>query len=227
MVISVKNLSFGYGSGNLYREVLKDVSLEIAPGEIIILNGPSGSGKTTLLTILGGLRIHKNGFVSILGNDLSKIQQSERHLLRQKIGYIFQNHNLIKALTASQNVRLSLELSEEADEDYRESSANAVLKSVGIGEYVNFFPSSLSGGQRQRVSIARALVAKPKLILADEPTASLDKKSGQECVHILKDLAQEQKTAILLVTHDNRILDVADRIISLEDGVIVDCKQYS
>lgn len=217
-VIEVRDLNYAYGSGSLQRQVLKSVNMTINEGEIVIMTGPSGSGKTTLLTIVGALRAAQEGSVRVLGEEL--VGASSRVLLSTRLntGYIFQQHNLLKSLTASQNVAMSLELRSGFTEKMRMEISREILKDVGLGDKSNYKPSELSGGQKQRVSIARALVATPKLVLADEPTASLDKASGQEAVNILKRLAREKKTTILLVTHDYRILDMADRVIELEDG---------
>lgn len=140
--------------------------------------------------------------------------------VRQQTGYIFQQHNLLKPLTALQNVSMTLEMHNHMTERERLTQAADMLKAVGLGDRLNYKPEQLSGGQRQRVSIARALVGKPRIVLADEPTASLDKQSGQDAVGILKQLAKELGTTILLVTHDYRILDIADRVVELEDGMI-------
>lgn len=221
-VIDVQKLNFSYGSGELKRQVLHDVDLKLEKGEIVIMTGPSGSGKTTLLTIIGALRVAHEGSVRVFDHDLIDAGESLLNKIRLDTGYIFQQHNLLKSLTALQNVAMSLELREGYTERKRYDEAAAILKQVGLADRMDYKPDRLSGGQKQRVSIARALVAKPKLVLADEPTASLDKASGQEAVDILKELAREQGTTILLVTHDYRILDMADRVIELEDGRIQD-----
>lgn len=219
-VIDVKGLNFSYGSGELKRQVLHNVDLKLDKGEIVIMTGPSGSGKTTLLTIIGALRVAHEGSVKVMGHELIDAKEKLLNEIRLDTGYIFQQHNLLKSLTALQNVAMSLELREGYTEAKRNAEAADILKQVGLGDRLHYKPDKLSGGQKQRVSVARALVAKPRLVLADEPTASLDKVSGQEAVDILKKLAREQGTTILLVTHDYRILDVADRVIELEDGQI-------
>jgi putative ABC transport system ATP-binding protein len=219
-IIDVKNLRFFFGSGALEFEVLKSINLKVMPGEIIILTGPSGSGKTTLLTILGGLRKAEHGSVEVLGSNLVKASEEDRVSIRKNIGFIFQQHNLLKSLTAKENILMSLELDQKISNQERDRIAINILQSVGLHDRINHLPESLSGGQKQRVSIARALSRKPKLILADEPTASLDKQSGKDAVNLLRDLAKKNDSAILLVTHDNRILDIADRIIDFEDGRI-------
>jgi putative ABC transport system ATP-binding protein len=221
-LIDVRNLSFSFGKGELENHVLKDVSLQIKAGEIVIMTGPSGSGKTTLLTLIGALRRAQQGSVKLFGHELVKARESTLNKIRLNIGYIFQSHNLLEGLTASQNVMMSLELRKGLSAHQRKNMAAQMLTNVGLEERLHYKPNKLSGGQKQRVSIARALVAQPRLILADEPTASLDKASGLEAVNILKDLARKKNTTILLVTHDYRILDIADRVIHLEDGQIVE-----
>lgn len=220
IIIDVKNVNYSYGEGDLRRPVLKGVNLTVRKGEIIIMTGPSGSGKTTLLTIIGALRAAQEGSVKVFGQELAGASNDMLTQTRLQTGYIFQQHNLLKSLTAAQNVAMSLELRDGLGERHRRETSVAMLSDVGLGERVDYYPAQLSGGQKQRVSVARALVARPRLVLADEPTASLDKVSGQEAVNILKKLAREQQTAILLVTHDYRILDMADRVVELEDGVI-------
>lgn len=202
------------------QPVLKDVSISIHESEIVLMTGPSGSGKTTFLTIIGGLRQALKGSVKVLDQQLINSTEQVKITVRRQIGYIFQQHHLLKSLTALQNVSMAIEMFEEMSEKERFCQATAMLESVGLGDRINYKPGQLSGGQCQRVSIARALVRKPKIVLADEPTASLDKQSGQEAVNILKQLAKESGTTILLVTHDYRILDIADRDVELEDGVI-------
>ena len=219
-MIEVENLSFSYGMGELQRPVLKQVSTHIDEGEIIIMTGPSGSGKTTFLTIIGALRQAEQGSVKVLGQQLVASNERIKVKTRRQIGYIFQQHNLLKSLTAVQNVSMALELQAGMTEKTRLVRAEQMLAAVGLADRLHYKPEQLSGGQRQRVSIARALAGKPKIILADEPTASLDKQSGLEAVNILKRLAKESSTTIVLVTHDYRILDIADRVIELEDGII-------
>jgi len=218
--LSVDHLNHYYGQGALRKQVLFDINLQIYPGEIVILTGPSGSGKTTLLTLLGSLRSAQEGSLHVLDKELLGASQEEMIQTRRNIGYIFQAHNLLAFLTAYQNVELALELKSmtHAEADLR---IKEVLSAVGLEKRMAYYPSQLSGGQKQRVAIARALAGQPKLILADEPTAALDKQSGRDVVALLQQLAREQQCTILLVTHDNRILDIADRIIYMEDGRLV------
>ncbi|MCA2641170.1 MAG: ATP-binding cassette domain-containing protein [Microcystis aeruginosa Ma_QC_Ch_20071001_S25] len=221
-VIAIKGLNHYFGTGELKKQVLYDIDLEIKAGEVVIMTGPSGSGKTTLLSLMGGLRSAQEGSLKILGQEMLGIAKGKMLKIRRQIGYIFQAHNLLKFLTAKQNVRMSLELHEEFLEQDLDRKATAILESVGLGDRVDYYPHDLSGGQKQRVAIARALVSHPKLVLADEPTAALDKQSGRDVVEIMQKLAKEQGCTILLVTHDNRILDIADRIVNMEDGRLSD-----
>ncbi|MEL6161170.1 MAG: DevA family ABC transporter ATP-binding protein [Cyanobacteria bacterium J06623_5] len=217
-VISIAQLNHSFGSGELKKQVLHGINLEIEAGEIVIMTGPSGSGKTTLLTLMGGLRAAQSGSLKILNREILGATKQQLTALRKQIGYIFQAHNLMSFLTAKQNVRMSLELHDDVNTEELDERAIAILKQVGLGERIDYYPENLSGGQKQRVAIARALVSKPKILLADEPTAALDKKSGRDVVELMQTLAKEQHCTILLVTHDNRILDIADRIVYLEDG---------
>lgn len=218
-VIKVSRINHYYGTGQLRKQILFDISTEIQAGEIVIVTGPSGSGKTTLLTLIGALRSVQEGSLRVLDRELNRANNKLLENVRKNIGFIFQAHNLLTSLTASQNVQMALALHGGTKRE-AERKARAMLEMVGLGERVNYYPNQMSGGQKQRVAIARALVTNPRVILADEPTAALDKKSGRDVVEILQYLAKQQGCAILLVTHDNRILDVADRIISLEDGFL-------
>ena len=219
-LVSVKNLRHSFGEGTLKKEVLHSLSVDFMPGEIAIITGPSGSGKTTFLTLAGALRGIQEGSVIIDGLELRGGKNSDMIDARRKMGFIFQSHNLVASLTAWQNVALSLSFIK--GETARSAKAKAVemLDKVGLGKHADKKAHQLSGGQKQRVAIARALVRKPSIIMADEPTASLDRQSGREVVDLLKRLARDMGCAILLVTHDNRILDIADRIIKIEDGII-------
>lgn len=220
-VISACYLNHYFGRGKLRKQVLFDINLHIYPGEIVIMTGPSGSGKTTLLTLVGGLRSAQEGSLTILGQEMRDARKRQLMQVRRQIGYIFQTHNLLTFLTAKQNVQMSLELHSEYLEQDIDRLATNILNAVGLGDRLDYYPDSLSGGQKQRVAIARALASHPKIVLADEPTASLDKKSGRDVVEIMQRLAKEQNCTILLVTHDHRILDIADRIIHMEDGRLV------
>jgi putative ABC transport system ATP-binding protein len=217
-MVAISNLSHFYGEGALKKQILFDINLTLNKGEVVILKGPSGSGKTTLLTLIGALRSAQSGSLRVLGKEIMGAKKHELVKIRRYIGYIFQAHNLLECLTARQNVQMSIELHPEYSTPEAKERAIAMLNAVGLGQHLDYYPHNLSGGQKQRVAIARALVSHPKMILADEPTASLDSKSGHDVVEIMQRLAQEQGSTILIVTHDNRILNVADRIIELEDG---------
>ncbi|OYE04112.1 ABC transporter [Nostoc sp. 'Peltigera membranacea cyanobiont' 232] len=219
-VIAIKNLNHYYGKGSLRKQILFDINLEIFSGEIVIMTGPSGSGKTTLLSLIGGLRSVQEGSLKFLGEELVGVSQNKLVQMRRNIGYIFQAHNLLGFLTAKQNVQMAVELNNNISQTEAVAKSKAMLGSVGLEERVDYYPDNLSGGQKQRIAIARALVNRPPLVLADEPTAALDKQSGRDVVEIMQSLAKNQGTTILLVTHDNRILDIADRIVEMEDGLL-------
>lgn len=221
LIISVQNLNHYFGHESLCKQVLFDINLDINAGEIVIMTGPSGSGKTTLLTLMGGLRSAQSGSLKILGQEICKASKQQLTELRCNIGYIFQAHNLMSFLSAKENVRMSLELHQKYLAQDIDAKVVAMLELVGLGNRANYYPENLSGGQKQRVAIARALISHPKIVLADEPTAALDKKSGRDVVELMQKLAKEQGCTILLVTHDNRILDIADRIVYMEDGRLV------
>ena len=221
-IIAIHQLDHYFGSGQLRKQVLFDINLEILAGEIVIMTGPSGSGKTTLLTLMGGLRSSQSGSLKILGQELCQAGEKDLVKARRNNGYIFQAHNLHGSLTALENVQMGLEVHGKFSKAERHRRAAEMLTKVGLKEHIDYYPANLSGGQKQRVAIARALVSRPKIVLADEPTAALDKKSGRDVVDIMHDLAKKQGCTILLVTHDNRILDIADRIIYMEDGRLAD-----
>ena len=219
-LVKIRELDHHYGKGSLQRQILFGLELDLDEGQIVLLNGPSGCGKTTLLTLIGGLRGVQQGSLKFMGQELRGASPSQLERMRSQIGYIFQAHNLVTFLSAHQNVRMALELhpqwlrsGAQADRRVRE-----ILEHVGRGVRAHAYPEHLSGGQKQRVAIARALAAHPRLILADEPTAALDRHSGREVVELMRRLSREQGTTVLMVTHDPRILDVADRIVEMEDG---------
>ena len=216
--IKVSGLNHAFGKGDLRKQILFDITTEIPKGEIVIVTGPSGSGKTTMLTLVGALRSAQEGSIEVLGEELCGAKPRTLEKVRKQIGFIFQQHNLLGALTSLQNVELGLRVSGRISRSELRKRSAAMLEAVGLGDHMHHKPGQLSGGQRQRVAIARALVGEPAMLLADEPTASLDKQSGRDVVERMKVLAKEKGTTILLVTHDNRILDIADRIVHLEDG---------
>lgn len=219
--IQAQGLSHYFGTGELRKQVLFNNDLSVYPGEILIMTGPSGSGKTTLLTLFGALRSVQEGNLEVLGQSLVGASPRAMQGFRRQVGFIFQAHNLFESLTATQNVRMALELC-QSQLSAREQlgRAEAILRAVGLENRMHHRPKQLSGGQKQRVAIARGLVHEPKLVLADEPTAALDEQSGRTVVELLQKLAREKQTTIVIVTHDNRILDVADRILTLVDGSI-------
>jgi len=218
--IVVENVGYEYDSGMSRHHVLRDVSLSIDAGEIVILTGPSGSGKTTLITLIGALRAMQAGSIRIFGDELCKASQRALMKTRRNIGFIFQQHNLLDYLTVAQNISMSLSLGSGLSGAKARTRIEEVLEQVGLADHIDKYPDALSGGQKQRVGIARALANGPKMILADEPTASLDKESGRNVVNLIQELCREQGASVVMVTHDNRILDVADRILHLEDGQI-------
>ena len=216
--VVVNNLSHAFGQGEMRRAVLQNISFSIEPGEVVLLTGPSGCGKTTLLTLIGALRTVQQGEVSVLGESLHGAGRRRRQQVRRRIGMIFQGHNLLRCLTAEQNVQMGADLLPDLSYRARRDEARQWLRAVGLEDHMAKVPHDLSGGQKQRVAIARALAANPRLLLADEPTAALDSRTGREVVELLRRLAREQSCAVLMVTHDPRIVDVADRLLQMEDG---------
>ncbi len=219
--IVVRGLNHWFGEGEAAKQALFDIDVDIEAGKLITLVGPSGSGKTTLLTLIGCLRRVQEGSVSLLGSELFGASEGQLVAYRRQLGFIFQAHNLHDSLTAMQNVRMGIEVHGREAMLRWEEAAALILTTLGLGDRLNYIPSRLSGGQKQRVAVARALVGNPEIILADEPTAALDKDTGLQVVQLLKRLGEERGTTTLMVTHDNRILDMSDRIISMEDGRIV------
>ena len=217
-MVSLEGLRHSFGNGVNRRQVLQDISLCVDPGEVVLLTGPSGCGKTTLLTLIGALRQVQEGSVQVFGEELNGASRAARLRLRRRIGMIIQGHNLLRCLTAEQNVQMGEDLLEGLSYRARRDRSREWLRAVGLSDHLGKLPHDLSGGQKQRVSIARALAARPQLLLADEPTASLDSHTGREVVELLKGLAKDQGCGVLMVTHDPRILDVADRLVQMEDG---------
>ena len=215
--MAIESVSHFYGAGTFRRQILFDVTAEVRAGEIVIVTGPSGSGKTTLLTLLGGLRSTQEGSLRVMGQELRGADEATLVSVRRRIGYVFQDHNLLDCLTAEQNVRMALRGEALSGREARER-AREMLRAVGLADRADHHPVQLSTGQRQRVAVARALAHRPRLILADEPTASLDRTSARDVVDLLLGLAREQGCTVTLVTHDARLLNVADRVFDLEDG---------
>lgn len=219
--ISVRNLDHFFGEGEARKQALFDVNLVVERGSLTVLMGPSGSGKTTLLTLMGCLREVGSGSLHLLDHELCGTDEATRVDLRRRLGFIFQAHNLHESLTARQNVMIGLQVHGRGDASRHAPAADHLLGLLGLGERLNYLPANLSGGQKQRVAIARALVSNPNVIFADEPTAALDKVSGMAAVQFFKDLGRTRGTTTVMVTHDPRILDLADRVVTLEDGRIV------
>jgi putative ABC transport system ATP-binding protein len=209
-----------FGSGATAYHALRGIDLSVSVGEFTMISGPSGSGKTTLLSILGCVLTATGGSLRMFGCDLSHLRESELSLYRLAyVGFVFQSHNLLSSLSAVENVRLPLELRGLARAEATRE-ALALLARVDLSDRVDCLPRDLSGGQRQRVAIARALAGSPPLILADEPTAALDATNGMAAVQTLRGLAKKHGHTVIVVTHDSRIFELADRIIHIEDGLI-------
>lgn len=219
--IVVRGLNHWFGDGEAKKQAIFDINLEVSRGSLTILVGPSGSGKTTLLTLMGCLREVQDGSVTLLGEELLGAGESALVRLRRRTGVIFQAHNLHDSLSARQNVRMGLEVHGRGDTTQQNLAVEHMLTLLGLADRIDYVPANLSGGQKQRVAVARALVHNPEIILADEPTAALDKASGLTVVKMLKTLGQQRGTTTIMVTHDNRILELADRIVTLEEGAIV------
>ena len=220
--ISVTGLNHFFGTGEARKQAIWDVNLSIPRGSLTILMGPSGSGKTTLLTLMGCLRELQEGSVQLPGHELNGSQEAQMVMLRRRLGFIFQAHNLHESLTATQNVLMGLQVHGAGNTATQLAATKHMLDIVGLSDRMDYLPGNLSGGQKQRVAVARALVSNPQIVFADEPTAALDKDSGLNVVAMLKALGQTRQTTTVMVTHDNRILELADRIITMEEGRIVD-----
>lgn len=217
-VIQIKNLAKSYGTGSNAVHALTGVSLDVHVGEVLALMGPSGSGKTTLLSIMGGILSASSGSVQIAGREIVGIRERELPAIRRhNFGFIFQGFNLFPALTAQENVAIMCNLKGTSGRDAQEIAVG-LLAQVGLDKKLSAYPADLSGGQKQRVAIARALAGDPAIILADEPTAALDSTSGRTVLDILSGLAKQHGRAVVIVTHDPRVLDYCDRIIHIEDG---------
>jgi len=220
VLIQAAEVRHAFGDGELRKEILHGVSCEIRSREIVIITGPSGSGKTTFLTLIGALRGVQTGSIRLLGRELRGASLKALVEARRSVGFIFQQHNLLPAFTACENVQLPLAVDPALAPSECRRRAMELLEAVGMSAHGQKRPAQLSGGQRQRVAIARALVRRPRIILADEPTASLDRVTGREAVDLLQRLARDEHCALILITHDVRILSIADRVLHLEDGLL-------
>ena len=218
VVLEVRGLTKVFGSGATAVRAVDGLDLTVRRGEIMLIMGPSGSGKTTLLTLIGGLLKPSSGSVHINDLDITAMKESAlTQVRRDYVGFIFQSFNLLESLSAEENVEVALNLAGSGGRSAGEK-AERLLDELGMGHRRRFKPNDLSGGEKQRVSIARALANEPQLILADEPTANLDSKHGQEIVHLLRDIAKVQGRTVVIVSHDGRIHEMADRVLWLEDG---------
>jgi putative ABC transport system ATP-binding protein len=219
--IQVRGVSKIYSEGTSRVSALQEVDLDVCKGEVLLLMGPSGSGKTTLLSIMGCILRPSSGSVQIAGAETAQLREARLPAVRLRhIGFVFQAFNLFPTLTALENVEVALDL-KGIRGTFARKQAQDLLGEVGLSDKLNTFPSDLSGGQKQRVALARALAGDPEVILADEPTAALDSHTGRNIMQLMCDLAHQRNRAVTIVTHDNRILDMGDRIVRIEDGRIV------
>jgi len=219
-VVVVEGLNHYYGEGEARNQVLFDNRIEIPAGQLVVMTGPSGAGKTTLLTLIGALRSRQEGRIQVLGRDLSRLGGGGLVEVRRDIGFIFQMHNLFEALSAYENVKMAAQLGDMPAAEMRQRGCG-ILERLGLGHRIDYKPRHLSGGERQRVAIGRALVNQPRLVLADEPTAALDKDSTINVIKLLKQQTVEHGAAVMMVTHDHRIIDSADRLVHMVDGRIM------
>ncbi len=224
-VLIAKKLSKTFGKGHTKVQAVNQVSFEILPEEVVLIMGPSGSGKTTLLSMLGGLLRPDSGSVVIDGTDITALKDSQLPEIRAlKIGFIFQAFNLLAALTVEENILFPAQLKKTTSQP-ASVLANKLIELLSLEHRRNALPHTLSGGEKQRVAIARALINEPRLILADEPTGNLDSQNGQEVMMILQEIAKEQACSVIIVTHDPRVEEIADRILWIEDGALRDRRQ--
>ncbi len=222
VVVDARGLNYAYGSGTVRHQVLYDIDLTVREGEVLLLTGPSGSGKTTLLTLIGTLRSIQDGHLTLFGKDMSNASGADLVRLRNRVRFVFQRHNLLRSLNVLQNVVSGIMVTDLSDPDWDGQRALALLETLGLGDRAESWPDQLSGGQQQRVAIARALVSLPDLILADEPTASLDRESGRIAVDQMRNLANRLNCAVIICSHDERIFDVATRRVHIDDGRLHD-----
>jgi putative ABC transport system ATP-binding protein len=219
-VVRVEGLNHYYGEGEARNQVLFNNHIEIPAGQLVVMTGPSGAGKTTLLSLIGALRTAHEGKVEVLGRDLSRLGAGDLVHVRRDIGFIFQMHNLFEALSAYENVKMAAQLGDASRDEIRQRGTD-ILERLGLGHRIDYKPRFLSGGERQRVAIGRALVNRPRLVLADEPTAALDRDATMNVIRLLKQTTMEYGAAVMMVTHDHRIIDSADRLVHMVDGRIM------
>ncbi|MGN0436169.1 MAG: ABC transporter ATP-binding protein [Wujia sp.] len=218
-IIKTDNLTKVYGKGDTAVTAVDHISFSVNKGEFVSIVGASGSGKTTLLHLLGGVDTPDEGTVMLDGEDIYKLDDNKRSVMRRrKIGFIFQQYNLIPVLTAEENIKMPLLLDGRM---VNQKELDELMDRLGLSERRNHLPNQLSGGQQQRVAIGRALINKPSIVIADEPTGNLDKKNSEEVISLLKMIVEREKQTLILVTHEHDIAAMADRIIHLEDGRII------
>jgi putative ABC transport system ATP-binding protein len=226
-ILRLEDVSKFYRTGDFTVTALKDVNFQVFGGEIVAVMGPSGSGKTTLLTIAGALLRPSQGRVEICGTDITDMRENQlAEIRRQKVGFVYQSFNLLEALTAIENVRLVIQNHNRSNQRDASQRARELLEMMGLSHRLNSLPKKMSDGEKQRVAIARALAKNPDLLLADEPTANLDARRGQEVMALLREKAVELNKAVVVVSHDNRIRQFAHRIVWLEDGMITDADTH-
>ena len=219
-ILSARELTKTFGEGDIAVFAVRDVALDLSPGEVVLVDGPSGSGKTTLLLMLGGLLAPTSGSVIVGDTDLWTTRERNRPAIRaRRFGFVFQDFNLLAALDVLENIEVAANLAGTVGAKARQR-AEAVLDRVGLSKRARFHPDQLSGGEKQRLAVARALVNDPPVILADEPTANLDSANGRQVARLLHTLATDDQRAVIIVTHDNRLHDIADRVLWLEDGAL-------
>ncbi len=227
IAVKTNTLCKGFGAGEARTEVLKDVNFEARMGELLMLVGPSGCGKTTLLSVIAGTLATDRGEITVFDAPLHQLSKRDVTAFRAaNIGFIFQQYNLIPTLNCLENVSVPLRIQGHPAKA-AETRAAEMLEKVGLGQRLRHRPGLLSGGQQQRVAIARALVHDPRLIICDEPTAALDRENGQKVVEILKNVAAKPDRCVIIVTHDNRIFNYADRMTHMEDGRIAHTQDHS
>lgn len=219
--VAVTGVNYAFGHGTARKQILFDVSMAVYPGELIILTGPSGAGKTTLLSLVGALRALQDGSITVLGTELAGMPMRELNNVRRHIGFIFQDHNLFEALTARQTLKIAMKLfpGRYSRDDYESKPVN-ILAALGMERHIDDKPAKLSTGQKQRIAIARALINRPRLILADEPTASLDAASGDSVMNLLHRATRDDDATVIMITHDSRMFHHADRTVQMTDGRI-------
>ncbi len=227
-MIKANNLQKSYQMGEINLEVIKNLSLVINEGEFISIVGPSGSGKSTLLNMLGCLDKPTSGEISVDGQDITSMNKTQLANFRgEKIGFIFQSFNLIPVLSVYENIEYPLIMIQNLEENERKKRVFELLSEVGMSDQANKFPNQISGGQRQRVAIARALVTSPKIVFADEPTANLDSKTSYQVIDLMRKMHKEHNTTFIFATHDEKIVSMVNRIVTIVDGEITDDKRIS